>query len=295
MDLRQFQYAVAVADELHFGRAAERLHVAQPSLSRQIRDLERDLGVALFTRTSRHVELTPAGAAFVGAARRTIASAAESRESAVAAANGVEGRVSLGFVASAAVEILPQLVAAHRAARPLVQLVLHEMTTEEQIEGLLSGDIDVGLGRDLEATAGLRVQTLRREPLIAAIPSDHPLQHRRRVSLADLEGSAFVTLPRQRVPRAWDRLLLMAQAAQVRPSYVQEANQFVTLLALVAAGLGVAIVPESVRTLRHEGVHYARLRDPGAWSEITSAVRADERRPVALHLHELMRASNTVT
>lgn len=292
MDLRQFQYAVAVADELHFGRAAERLHVAQPSLSRQIRDLERDLGVDLFTRTSRHVELTPAGAAFVGTARRAIALAAESRESAVAAANGLQGRVSLGFVASAAVEILPKLVAAHRAARPLVRLVLHEMTTEEQIEGLISGDLDVGLSRDLEATPGLRVHTLRREPLIAAIPSDHPLQQRRRISLTDLEGSAFVTLPRQRVPRAWDRLLLMAQAAEIRPRYVQEANQFVTLLALVAAGLGVAIVPESVRTLRHDGVHYAQLRDAGAWSEITSAVRSSERQPVALDLHELLRASS---
>ncbi len=293
MDLRQFQYAVAVADELHFGRAAERLHVAQPSLSRQIRDLERDLGVDLFTRTSRHVELTPAGTAFVAAARRAIALAAESRESAVAAAHGVQGRVALGFVASAAVEILPRLVAEHRAARPLVRLILHEMTTEEQIEGLTSGDIDVGLSRDLEPTPGLRVETLRREPLIAAIPSGHPLQHRRRISLTDLEGSAFVTLPRQRVPRAWDRLLLMVQAAQVRPTYVQEANQFVTLLALVAAGLGVAIVPESVRTLRHEGVHYVRLRDAGAWSEITSAVRARERQPVALDLHQLLRTSST--
>lgn len=291
LDLRQFQYAVAVADELHFGRAAERLHVAQPSLSRQIRDLERDLGVDLFTRTSRRVEITPAGVAFVGAARRTIALAAVSRESAVAAANGMQGRVSLGFVASAAVEILPQLVAAHRAARPLVRLVLHEMTTEEQIENLISGDVDVGLSRDLESTPGLRVQTLHREPLIAAIPSDHPLQHRRRISLTDLEGSAFVTLPRQRVPRAWDRLLLLAQAAQVRPSYVQEANQFVTLLALVAAGLGVAIVPESVRTLRHEGVHYVQLRDPGAWSEITAAVRTSEQQPVALDLHKLLRTS----
>lgn len=291
MDLRQFQYAVAVADELHFGRAAERLHVAQPSLSRQIRDLERDLGVDLFTRTSRHVELTPAGAAFVGAARRAIAVAAETRESAIAAANGVQGRVVLGFVASAAVEILPRLVAAHRAARPLVRLALHEMTTEEQIEGLVSGDIDVGLSRDLEPTPGLRVQTIRREPLIVAVPSDHPLQHRRRVSVADLAGSAFVTLPRQRVPRAWDRLLLLAQAAQVRPSYVQEANQFVTLLALVAAGLGVAIVPASVRTLRHKGVHYVRLRDVGAWSELTSAVRTDERQPVALDLCELLRVS----
>ena len=291
MDLRQFQYAVAVADELHFGRAAERLHVAQPSLSRQIRDLERDLGVELFTRTSRHVELTPAGAAFVATAKRAIALAAESRESAVAAANGVQGRVSLGFVASAAVEILPRLVAAHRAARPLVRLVLHEMTTEEQVESLMSGDIDVGLSRDLETTLGLTVQTVRREPLIAAIPSDHPLQHRRRISFTDLEGSAFVTLPRQRVPRAWDRLLLMAQAAEMRPSYVQEANQFVTLLALVAAGLGVAIVPESVRALRHEGVHYAHLRDTGAWSEITSAVRTSERQPVALDLHELLHES----
>ncbi|CAN5889191.1 LysR family transcriptional regulator [soil metagenome] len=293
MELRHLHYAVAVAEELHFGRAADRLHVAQPSLSRQVRQLEHDLGVELFKRTSRRVELTPAGAAFVHAARRTLAAASDSRVAAVQAASGVRGRATLGFVASAAVEVLPRVVAVHRAERPLVQLSLREMTTEEQVPQLLDGEIDVGLGRDLEPTDDLQVQTLQREPLLAAVPHDHVLRHRRRIRLAELERSPFVTLPRDRVPRAWDKLLVMSRAAGLTPHFAQEANQFVTLLALVAAGLGVAIVPDSVRTLRHEHVHYLRLNDPGAWSEVTVAVRAGETQPVARDLHRLVSAAAT--
>ncbi len=288
MELRHLQYAVAVADELHFGRAAQRLRVAQPSLSRQVRQLEKDLGVELFDRTSRRVELTPAGAAFVVAARRTLAAAADSRVAAVQAASGVAGRVTLGFVASAAVDVLPRVVAVHRRERPLVRLSLRELTTAEQVPRLLDGEVDVGLGRDLEPVPGLRVTTLLREPLLAAVPAGHPLHARRRIGVADLAGSPFVALPRDRVPRAWDRLLVMCHGAGVTPELAQEANQFVTLLALVAAGLGVAVVPQSVRSLRHEDVHYLRLRDAGAWSEITVAARDGEPQPVARDLHRLI-------
>lgn len=288
MELRHLRYVVAVARELHFGRAAEQLRVAQPSLSRQVRQLERDLGVELFVRTSRRVELTPAGVAFVAAARRTLAAAEESRTAAQQAASGLVGTAVLGFVASAAVDILPTLVAAHRTARPMVRLSLREMTTEEQVPALLDGGIDVAIGRDLEPHEGLRVSALHREPLVVALPVEHELHHRRRLSVADLRGSRFVTLPRDRVPRAWDRVWAMCREAGFTPSFAQEANQFVTLLALVAAGLGIAVVPASVRPLRRKGVSYAELRTPTAWSEITVAIRDDETHPTALDLHRLL-------
>ena len=282
------RYVVAVAEELHFGRAAERLLVAQPSLSRQVRDLERELGVELFRRTSRSVELTPAGSAFVAEARRTLQSVDTTREAAVAAAAGELGRVTLGFVASAAVDILPPLVRRHRELRPRVRLSLREMTTEEQLTALRERVIDIGLSRDLEEQEDLEVSTLLREPLLSVVPTSHPLHHRRRIGLADLAGSDFVTLPRERVPRAWDRLVVLAHAAGLRLRFTQEANQFATLLALVAAEVGVAVVPASVRALRHEGVHYIRLRDDGAWTDVQAVVRADEATPTARELQALL-------
>ncbi len=288
MELRQLRYAVAVAEDLHFGRAAERLLVAQPSLSRQIRDLERDLGVELFQRTSRHVQLTAAGAAFVDAARRTLAAADSSREAAVDAAAGVRGRITLGFVASAAIDILPDLVRRHRSARPDVRLTLREMTTEEQMAALREEVIDVGLSRDLEDQDGISVSTLFHEPLLAVVPTAHPLHHRRTIGIADLAGSPFVTLPRERVPRAWDRLVVLAHASGVRLRFAQEANQFATLLALVAAEVGVTVVPASVRALRQDGVHYIRLRDDGARTAVCTAARDDNASPTARDLLALL-------
>lgn len=282
------RYAVAVAEELHFGRAAERLLVAQPSLSRQVRDLERDLGVELFARTSRQVQLTPAGRAFVEAARRTIAAAETSRDAAVDAAAGVRGSVTLGFVASAAIQILPDLVRRHRGLRPEVRLTLREMTTEEQMTALHEGAIDVGLSRDLEDQDGIEVSTLFREPLLAVVPTSHPLQHRRTIGIADLAGTEFVTLPCERVPRAWDRLVVLAHTGGLRLRFAQEANQFATLLALVAAEVGVAVVPASVRALRQDGVHYLRLRDEGAWSDVCTSVRAGEANPTARDLQAVL-------
>ncbi len=288
MELRQIRYAIAVAEELHFGRAAERLLVAQPSLSRQIRDLERDLGVELFERTSRHDQLTAAGAAFVDSARRALSAMDSSRDAAVDAASGVRGTVTLGFVASAAIQILPELVRHHTRTRPRVRLTLREMTTEEQIAGLHEGTIDVGLSRDLEDQDGVAVRTLLREPLLAVVPTTHPLHHRRTIGVRDLADSQLVTLPRERVPRAWDRLVVLAHESGARLQFGQEANQFATLLALVAAEVGVAVVPASVRALRQDGVHYLRLRDEGAWTDVCAAVRQDNANPTARDLQAVL-------
>lgn len=287
MELRQLEYAVAVAEELHFGRAAERLRVAQPSLSRQIRDLEHNLGLRIFERTSRNVELTPAGQFFIEAAQRTLRMADAARGTAAAASRGWIGRVCLGFVTTAAEEMLPPLIAKERTRPTNLELDLRELNTAQQVDGLLSGDIDLGITRDLPAVPGLVLTPLFREPLIAAVSDRHRLRNRRAAALDDFAGDEFVALPRASAPRMWKLLSALELRTGTTCTIAQEARQFTTVLALVMADLGVAFVPRSVRRLRREGVHYLRLRDPEAYSEVQVVRRADESRRGVLDLHQL--------
>ncbi len=287
MELRHLTYFVAVAEELHFGRAAERLLVAQPSLSRQIRQLEDEIGVVLLERTSRRVELTAAGRSFLDHAVATLAQLEEGRIAARRTASGLAGQVRLGFVASVAVAVLPDLVAAHRRLRPEVTLDLREMTTEAQVPALVEGRIDVGLARDLEPVPGLCLQPVLREGLLVALPAGHALRARRRLRFAELRDQPFVTLPRDQVPRAWDRLWTLGRRAGFSPRTAQVALQYTTMLALVAADIGVAVVPESVRSLRSSGVRYVPIDDPDAESVILAVSREDECNPAVpglLHL-----------
>lgn len=288
MELRHVRYAVAVAEELHFGRAAERLFVAQPSLSRQIRELEADLGAQLFRRTSRRVELTPAGAAFLESARHAIAAAEATREATLAAAAGETGIVRLGFVTSAAIESLPQIIGLHRERHPGVRLILREMNTSEQVAALRNHEIDVGLTRDLTAEEGLSVTRLFHEPLLAAVPYVHEFRNRRSIDLVELIHADFVTLAHTRAPRAASLLAALEHQTNMRIRFTQEAHQYTTVLALVAAEVGVAVVPASVRALRRDDVHYLRLRDHGAWSEMHVTTLCDETRPTPTDLHRLI-------
>ncbi len=294
MELRQLRYFVVVAQELHFGRAAEQLLLAQPSLSRQIRQLEDELGVLLLKRTSRRVELTPAGRIFRDHAVMTLAQAEQASAAARRAAQGIAGQLRLGFVASVAVDVLPDLVAAHRRTRPEVSLDLCELTTEQQVPALLEDRIDVGLARDLDAAPGLRTVPVHREPLLLAVSAGHPLHDRERIGLGELHDPSFVTLPRDTVPRSWDRLWEMCRRAGFVPRRAQDAQQFTTMLALVAANIGVAVVPQSVRGLRQEGVSYLAIDDPDAWSDIVAAARLEERNPtVPGFLDLLVRSGST--
>ncbi|WP_100500771.1 LysR family transcriptional regulator [Geodermatophilus chilensis] len=288
LELRQLAYFVAVAEELHFGRAAQRLLLAQPSLSRQIRQLEDELGVTLLERTSRRVELTVGGRTFLDHAVATLAQVEEARVAARRAASGLAGQVRLGFVASVAVAVLPDLVAAHRRSRPQVTLDLREMTTEAQVPALVEGRIDVGLARDLEPVPGLRLQTVARERLLVTMPAHHSLHSRRKLHFAELREEPFVTLPRDQVPRAWDRLWMLSRRAGFAPRIAQEALQYTTMLALVAADIGVAVVPESVRSLRTSGVKYVPIDDSDAESVILAVSRVDERNPAVPGFLNLM-------
>lgn len=292
VELRQIRYAVAVAEELHFGRAARRLHMTQPSLSRQIRTLEHEIGCDLFERTSRGAALTPAGAEFAAQARRTLQTVESGIRRTQDVGRGARGHVSLGFVATAALDVLPQALLAHRTQRPGVVVTLSELTTEQQVEALLAQDLDVGLGRDVRATDGLRTDIVRREPVVVALPRLHALAQRADLSVEDLAGEAVVKLPRNRarlIDGLLDRIPTMGLRGQTRTrAVVQEANQYMTLLALVAADIGLALVPESVRVLQPEGIRYVRLADPMASTALTVTTRLEGGHPAADNLRSLL-------
>lgn len=295
MELRQLRYAVAVAEELHFGRAARRLHMTQPSLSRQVRALEQEIGLDLFVRTSRGAELTPAGAELVPQARRALLFIETAVRRCQDVGRGAAGHVSLGFVATAAVDILPRTLAVHREQRPRVVVTLAELTTEQQVEALASGDLDVGLGRDARPVAGLRIERLREEPIVVALPAAHPLAEHPSLRLSDLAGWGVVKMPRERA-RVIDDLLRRVLGDEARTgrgapgAIVQEANQYMTLLALVAANLGVALVPDSVRPLGPTGLRYVTLDESDATTSLTVATRAGPGHPAADHLRAVLMA-----
>ncbi len=295
MELRTIRYALAVAETLHFGRASEQSLVSQPALSRQVKALEHEIGITLFDRTSRRVQLTAAGAQFVPLARQALQMLDIAVEQARESARGHVGQLRLGFVATAAIDVLPRVLSMHGAHRPNVSLSLIEGTTVEQIEALQSGLLDVGLGRDLPPVDGLDVSVLRIEPIMVAVPTAHPLAAVESLGIDDLVGEAIVRLPLGTARRADVLLAQVAGSAITRATTaaaVQEARQYMTLLALVAAGTGVALVPQPVTMLRHDGVRYLRLQHADATSALTVATRADDRSPLVRDFRTMLLESD---
>ncbi|MBS46031.1 MAG: LysR family transcriptional regulator [Nocardioides sp.] len=259
MELRHLRYFVAVAEECHFGRAAERLHIAQPPLSQQVKQLEAELGVQLLTRTTRRVELTPAGERFLERARDVLTRVEDAAAEARLVADGLDGRVAIGLTGSATYELLPTLSRALRAGLPDVEADLRgELLTPEQEAMLLAGEIDLGVLRPPVVDETLVVRTVRRERLVAVLPEGHPLAAAERVSVADLAGETLVGYPAH--GRSVVHLLVVeaCRAAGFVPRTV-EVGETSTLVSFVAAGLGVALVPESVQHLRITGATYRPL------------------------------------
>lgn len=287
MELRAVRYALAVADLLHFGAAAKQVLVSQPSLSRQVRTLEREIGAELFARTSRRVELTAAGRQFMPTARRALALLDQAADQARQVERGRLGELRLGFVATAAIDVLPAAVALYRTHRPRVRVSLTECTSAEQTRMLLDGTLDVGIGRDLRGDDALSVKVLRTEPILVAVCADHPLAERPSLRIEDLAGQSVVRLPPGRAPRA-DNLLVLLSGMRSGDVGVQEANQYMTLLALVAAGLGFALVPQPVPRLRQEGMCYLPLDHPEASSALTLTHRADDDGPIVRDFCDLV-------
>jgi DNA-binding transcriptional LysR family regulator len=296
MELRHLRYFVAVAEELHFGRAAERLHIAQPPLSRQIRDLEREVGTPLFERVPRGVELTAAGRAFLPEARLTLAQAERAQRTALRAARGEIGRLRVGFVEAATYSgILPDVLAFFRMHLPDIGLSLFEMDSLQQGEAFRDGRIDVGVLHSPPADAArwLRVEPVFSDPLVAALPHSHRLAAagaRGTIALADLAGEPFVTVPRSVNPPLYDEVIANCRAAGFSPRVVQEAVGWHTLTGLVAAGLGVALVPRSLARLRRPGVAFRAVRDLPVELPMAAVWRQGDASPVRERFVTALRA-----
>jgi DNA-binding transcriptional LysR family regulator len=261
-DTRQLRYFVALAERLHFGRAAAALHISQPPLSRAIRGLEEQLGARLLARTRRKVELTHEGARFYEEAKRILAQLESAALEVGAMAAGQSGRLRLGFVSLADFGVLPELLKSFKAARPGVSLALREMLSPEQAVALSAGELDFGLL--LPPVAGeLEHLVVQSERFVAALPARHPAARRAgKVAMRSLAPEHFVMVPREIAPGLYDIVAGLAARAGFLPRVAQEAIQMQTVVSLVSSGLGVAIVPASVANLGRRGVVYREIADP---------------------------------
>ena len=273
MDLRQLRYFVTVAEELHFGRAARRLAMTQPPLSQQIQALEEEIGVQLFARTRRSVMLTPTGQQWLPEVRRVLADAAALPGLAQRLARGEVGSLALAFVSTADYGILPELLRHFRARHPEVQLQLREATSDVQLEALAEGAIDAGLVIRPQLAVlphGLSYLPLVREPLVLAVPdgwrpaslaADAPAPTE--IALRDAAHEPLIIFPRRSAPAFYDIITGYYARDGLTPAIAQEAIQMQTIVSLVSAGMGVALVPASLCNLRRTGVSYLTLRDAG--------------------------------
>jgi len=259
-DLNQLRCFVTVAEELHFGRAAARLNMTQPPLSRQIQVLEHIIDAPLLERTSRSVRLTPAGRSFLPEARRILKLAESASQVARRIALGKTGSLKIGFTAAAAYGFLPELIAACRARLPEVDFSLKEMVSGDQLEALASGQIDAGLLRPPIARPELATRRVVAEPLLAAIPKKHPLANAENITIKDFDGQPFVMYSPYESRYFHDLLVALFTHADVLPRYVQHLSQIHSILAMVRAGLGVSIVPTAAASLKIADVRLRPLK-----------------------------------
>jgi DNA-binding transcriptional LysR family regulator len=291
IETRQLRYFVTVAEELHFGRAAARLHMTQPPLSQAIAALEDGLGTALFLRNRRTVALTPAGSALLPEARRILLEAALLPDLARRAASGETGRLALAFITSADYSVLPPFLRRYSERYPGVQLSLQEATSDVQIDELLRGRIDAGLlipPLPERARAALDYMKVLDEPLILCAPAGL-LRKKGPVALRNLPPLPLIIFPREISPALHDAILSCFRAAGITPAIGQQAIQMQTIVSLVSAGMGLALVPQSVSNLMRPGVEYRALADPTPLVETGIAWRRDNASPVLKGFLELLR------
>lgn len=278
LELRHYRYFIAVAEELHFGRAALRLHIAQPPLSQQIKSMEERLGTSLFRRTRRRVELTEAGLLLLDEGRKVLAQAERAEQMLHQAIRGETGRLRIGFTGSLPFNsVMPGLIRHYRLAWPNVQLTLEEMSTAHQIDALAAGNMDIGFLRPHAPLTdpGFDIRLVERERLLVVCNADHPLMSQAEVSVGDLAGEGFIFHPRRIGTGLYDRVMALAHAAGFIPTIAVEAHQMATIVAMAAVGLGVSIVPEAMRRVQVEGVGFRPLIEADAHIDLFVAVRRD--------------------
>ena len=275
--LNQF---IAVAEELHFGRAAGRLHMAQPPLSLAIKHLEAQLGVTLFARNRHEVRLTAAGQVFLIEAKRLLQQGQRAVDATRRASEGSAGQVTLGFVGSVSYELLPRILHAFRDRHPNIHVDLRELISIDQIKSLRNNEIDLGLVRlPLGNAADFTLQTVATERFVAVLPASHPLAHHASLTLRQLQHEHFMVFPPDRIPSLHAKFMFACAQAGFSPSVTMEAWQMSSMVSLVAAGMGVALLPAQVQCIPHPGVVCKGLDDVSEHLELEIAVasRPDEK------------------
>lgn len=290
IELRHLQYFITLAEELNFGRAAERLHIAQPPLTRQIRFLEKELGVELFHRTTRRIELTDVGQVYLAEALLTLAQVQEGIVMARLASRGEVGRLVVGFEGSSAYDVVPLSVKIFKERFPKVNLIVHEMTTGDQVQALHNAHIGVGfVVPPLSGTHNLMIETILQEPLVVALPQTHRLCKQPEVGVADLKDETFIICPRHQKCGLYDHAISVCHQAGFSPRLTQETNEVQSILGFVAAEFGVALLPASIKHLQRTGVVYRTLQPPTAELELAIAWRRGDIFPVLLAFLEVVR------
>lgn len=276
MELRQLRYFVAVAEELHFGKAAQRLAISQPPLSFNIARLEESLGYALLRRSTRAVELTAAGKVFYREACRILSLADQAQALGGRAARGEAGSLRIGFVGAALLTPMASVLRRFDLERPGLLMTVHELNSFEQIDALQREQIDFGILHPRSIPEGLHAQVLYREPFVCALPASHPLAGRKEIRLQALKDEPFVLFPRHFSPEYHDRIIAMCVAAGFTPQVRYEVRANATVASLVAAGFGVAIVPRSVCRVAIDGLQFRPLASTRVESELIGVWRGDD-------------------
>lgn len=269
IELRHLRYFIAVAEELHFGRAAARLNISQPPLSQQIQILEQQVGARLLARTNRSVSLTPAGRQFLADSRQILSQVEEAAARATRLHQGETGELRIGFTSSAPfIKAVSDTLSSFRQRYPDVHIQTREINTREQISPLNEGLLDLGLMRNTPLPETLSWEVILREPLLAMIHKDHPLATRPAVSLAELAQEPFVFFDPHVGTGLYDDILGLMRRYQLTPTITQEVGEAMTIIGLVAAGLGVSILPASFRRVRLTEMHWVPIIEPDAVSEM---------------------------
>ncbi|MQA02012.1 MAG: LysR family transcriptional regulator [Streptosporangiales bacterium] len=274
-ELRQLRSFVAVAEDAGFGRAAQRLHVSQQTLSQHVTKLESALETPLFHRTKGGVELTDAGSVLLSEGKQVLAGAEHAANAVSQAAHGELGTLRIGFVSTAALGIMPRIVLALHRSWPNLHVELKESTTGPQLDAVKSGGLDIGIVREVSTARGLVVRPILKERLVVAVHKSHQFAKRKTIRLRELGDEQFVVFPRRQVSRLYDHIASLCHQAGFHLEPTQEAIEFPTLLSLVAANLGITIVPDSLRALRLPDLRYLTIDDKEALSTISVVCRPD--------------------
>jgi DNA-binding transcriptional LysR family regulator len=288
MEFRQLRYFVTVAQELHFGRAAELLDITQPALSKQIRVLETELGIQLFTRTKRTVKLTKPGEVFLEQARQLLQQADKAIKLTQRTALGEVGRLIVGFTATATYTVLPVLIGRFRAIYPQIEVEMLELSTEAQVTALNRGEIDLGFLHPPIDSRGLELNPILAEEFVAVLPKQHHLASKKLLSLKDLAGESFILHPRSEGPFLYDGFLKLCYQAGFQPQIVKEVNAHQTRICLVAAGMGITFIPAGLQPSVNQDLVCKPTENLGMKLEFAAAWRSVVTAPVLQEFIKLL-------